>query len=125
MSKTQIEKMVDRFLGWKLPKDFCPDAGISFKPTKPDGYDLPGWWPAGTNLLTADQAKEMVRHMLTAPCETADEWVMRCAARYQQRGGMAPKEAVSAAEASLENLDGDISENPEDAADEDMTCWQE
>lgn len=127
MSKTQVEKMVDRFLGWKLPKDFCPDAGISFQPTKPyEGDELGNsWWPVGTNLLTADQAKGMVCHMLGSPCETADEWVMRCAVRYQQRGGMNPKEAVNAAESSLENLDGDISENPEDAADEDMTCWQD
>lgn len=128
MSKTQIEKMVDRFLGWKLPDDFAPDCGISFK--RESDYDhrefgRHKYEPVGTNLLTADQAKAMIRHMLATPCETADEWVMRCAARYQQRGGMAPKEAVSAAEASLENLDGDISENPEDAADEDMTCWQE
>lgn len=64
MSKTMINKMVDRFLGWKLPKDFAPDAGISFKPTKPDGYDEPGCWPTGTNLLTAEQAREMVKHML-------------------------------------------------------------
>lgn len=41
MSKTMIDKMVDRFLCWKLPKDFAPDAGISFKPTKPDSYDGP------------------------------------------------------------------------------------
>jgi hypothetical protein len=38
MAKTMIDQMVDRFLSWKLPKDFSPDAGISFKPTKPDGY---------------------------------------------------------------------------------------
>lgn len=72
MEKTQIDKMVDRFLGWKLPKDFCPDAGISFKPTKPYEGDEYGnsWWPIGTNLLTADQARAMIEHMLT---ETPNE----------------------------------------------------
>lgn len=59
-----VKLMVDRFLGWKLPKDFYPDAGISFNPTKPDSYDEPGWWPVGTNLFHAQQADEMVRHML-------------------------------------------------------------
>ena len=61
-----IDKMVDRFLQWKLPKDFGPDAGISFKPTNRDDYDKPvsGHWPTGTNLLTVDQAREMVKHML-------------------------------------------------------------
>lgn len=66
MSKTMIDKMVDRFLGWKLPKDFCPDAGISFAPTKPyEGDELGNsWWPVGTNLLTADQARAMIEYML-------------------------------------------------------------
>lgn len=64
MSKTMIDKMVDRFLGWKLPKYVAPDAGISLKPAKPNSYDEPGWWPVGTNLLTADQAREMVKYML-------------------------------------------------------------
>jgi hypothetical protein len=63
--------MVDRFLSWQLPKDFCPDAGISFKPTKPDGYGT-HWWPVGTNLFTAEQAKAMVRHMLKAGSTTDD-----------------------------------------------------
>lgn len=54
--------MVDRFLGWKLPPDFAPDAGISFKPTKP--YDEPGWWPTGTNLFHAEQTKEMLQHVV-------------------------------------------------------------
>ncbi len=29
--KTMINEMVSRFLCWKLPKDFAPDCGISFK----------------------------------------------------------------------------------------------
>ena len=33
MSKN-IDEMVNRFLGWKLPKDFAPDGGISFKPSE-------------------------------------------------------------------------------------------
>lgn len=32
MTKDQIKHMVDRFLGWKLPESFSPDAGISFEP---------------------------------------------------------------------------------------------
>ncbi len=62
-----VREMVGRFLSWKLPKDFSPDAGISFNPTKPFEGDERGnsWWPMGTNLLHAAQAEEMVRHMLT------------------------------------------------------------
>lgn len=63
-----IKKMVDRFLGWKLPKDFGPDAGISFTPsngmTRDEAFNKPGWWPVGTNLFTADQAKAMFEHCL-------------------------------------------------------------
>lgn len=57
-----VQMMVNRFLCWKLPKDFGPDAGISFKPSMP--YETPSCWPVGTNLLTADQAKAMIEHML-------------------------------------------------------------
>lgn len=56
-----VKELVSRFLAWKLPKDFAPDAGISFEPS--GEYD--SWhWPTGTNLLDARQAEEMVKHML-------------------------------------------------------------
>lgn len=52
--------MVDRFLGWKLPQDFAPDAGISFD------REYGGKWgmPVGTNLLNARQAKDMLQHVV-------------------------------------------------------------
>lgn len=31
MTEAQIKHMVNRFLSWKLPDNFNPDAGISFK----------------------------------------------------------------------------------------------
>ena len=65
-----VKKMVDRFLGWKLPADFAPDCGISFtrefnaeymaSQGKPPMINE----PIGTNLLNADQAKAMILHML-------------------------------------------------------------
>ncbi len=48
--------MVGRFLAWRLPKDFAPDGGISFEES--------AWWPSGTNLLHAGQAKEMLEHVI-------------------------------------------------------------
>ena len=51
-----IKEVVSRFLGWKLPKDFNPDCGISFD----EKHE-----PVGTNLFTAMQAEEMVRFILT------------------------------------------------------------
>jgi len=60
-----IDAMVDRFLCWRLPDDFAPDAGISFKP-----ITNPAWthdyWPTGTNLLHAGQARAMFEHCLAA-----------------------------------------------------------
>ena len=69
MSKTMIDKMVDRFLGWKLPADFCPDCYVTFDGRK--AKDNNGW-PIGTNLLTAEQARGMVKHMMAdaLPAET-------------------------------------------------------
>lgn len=65
MTDEQIKHMVDRFLMWKLPEDFHPDAGIRFEPISNEGtpYEY-RHQPVGTNLLTYTQAKAMVRHML-------------------------------------------------------------
>jgi len=63
MSKTQIDKMVNRFLAWPMPKDFAPDCGISFK-REPDAKGCAPAWPVGTNLFTADQARQMFEHCL-------------------------------------------------------------
>lgn len=60
-----IRHMVDRFLGWRLPADFNPDAGISFKAEFNEHTDHPmRHEPTGTNLFSATQAEQMVRHML-------------------------------------------------------------
>jgi len=59
-----VEDMVNRFLGWRLPDDFAPDAGISFDPGPTQL--LPHCWPTGTCLFTAAQAEQMIRHMLAA-----------------------------------------------------------
>ena len=66
MRDDQIKHMVDRFLGWRLPENFNPDGGISFK--KAINEDRPSWpqknEPTGTNLFDATQAEAMVRHMV-------------------------------------------------------------
>lgn len=72
MNDEQIKHMANRFLGWKLPADFRPDAGISFKPVFNEHTEHPQRHePSGTNLLDYMQAVEMVRYMIegipTAP----------------------------------------------------------
>lgn len=65
MTDAQIKHMVDRFLGWKLPEDFNPDAGISFKAAFNEGTAYPmKHEPSGTNLFDARQADAMVRYMI-------------------------------------------------------------
>lgn len=65
MTDEQIRHMTTRFLNWKLPADFNPDAGISFKPTFNDHTPHPmRHEPHGTNLFWYGQAEAMVRHMI-------------------------------------------------------------
>jgi len=56
--------MVDRFLRWRLPHDFAPDCGITFDGCKPDALGHVPSWPVGTNLLTSDQARAMIKHII-------------------------------------------------------------
>lgn len=65
MTDDQVKRMVERFLAWKLPSDFSPDAGISFKAEFNEDTPWPmRHEPAGTNLFNYTQAEAMVRHML-------------------------------------------------------------
>lgn len=65
MTPEQIEVIVQRFLSWRLPADFSPDAGISFKATYNEGTDHPARHePTGTNLLSHAQASAMFRELL-------------------------------------------------------------
>jgi hypothetical protein len=57
------KQAVNRFLGWKLPNDFRPDAGIEFSPSLLQLNSVHGW-PTGTNLFTADQARAMFEYCL-------------------------------------------------------------
>ncbi len=60
--EAKIKHMVNRFLAWRLPDDFNPDGGISFKRTFNENTPYPSKnEPTGTNLLNYSQAEEMVR----------------------------------------------------------------
>lgn len=70
MTDDQIRYMVNRFLGWRLPEDFAPDAGISFNPEYNVEYNASRGLPparhvvSGTNLFDAVQAEAMIRYMI-------------------------------------------------------------
>lgn len=65
LSDNQIKYTVNRFLAWRLPENFNPDAGISFKShfnehtTHPMKHE-----PVGTNLFDATQTEAMVRYLI-------------------------------------------------------------
>jgi len=65
----EIERAVNRFMVWPLPKDFCPDCGISFDGRKDDEWNKNKTWPIGTNLLTVIQARSMFEHVFCAAKE--------------------------------------------------------
>ena len=65
LTEEQIKHMVNRFLGWKLPKTFNPDCGIKFEPVINAGTTYEHRYePNGTNVFCYSEAEQMVRHML-------------------------------------------------------------
>ena len=61
-TKDQLDEMVKRFLGWKLPQSFGPDCFISFDRVKALANNS---WPIGTNVFTAEEAYTLFKHALT------------------------------------------------------------
>lgn len=59
------DDMVSRFLCWRLPATFSPDGGVSFD--KKDRDPNSHWWPVGTNILNAEEARQMIEHILGLP----------------------------------------------------------
>jgi hypothetical protein len=58
ISPEQLDRMVDAFLAWELPKDFCSDLCVSMQDYK--------YSRGGTNIMGATDAKEMILHVLSA-----------------------------------------------------------
>lgn len=66
-----LDRAVNRFLSWPLPRDFAPDGGITFNSGHvPHGSPL---WPTGTNLLNESQAREMIKRVLGVVRAWAEE----------------------------------------------------
>lgn len=72
MKEQLVKQMIDRFLCWKLPEDFGPDAGIRFAPSPFQTHDGPHW-PTGTNLLHAGQAKALFEYLIGDALDGIDE----------------------------------------------------
>lgn len=61
MSDERIETLVNRFLAWPLPTSVCADTCAT---AQPGTYPYPR---SGTNLLNADEARQMIEHLLVGP----------------------------------------------------------
>lgn len=73
MTEEQVKHMVERFLAWKLPENFRPDGGITFKAEFNEDTAHPmKHEPRGTNLFDITQAEAMVRYIVAGlPPSTA------------------------------------------------------
>lgn len=71
-------EMVTRFLTWRLPEHFRPDCYVVFDPERAKRNNQ---WPVGTNLLDAEQAREMLEHVIGKP--SSDPLDFPCKEYYQ------------------------------------------
>ena len=106
--RTVTDDMVSRFLGWKLPEDFHPDCGVSFK--SESDYDHPQFGrtkyePTGTNLLHAGQAREMLQHVLQPHPEQQSHRLLTFCVLTLRNGFTVTGESACA---SPENFDAEI-----------------
>lgn len=91
--KIDIEKLVNRFLGWPLPKTFAPDCGISFDGRKDDEWNKNKMWPTGTNLFTATEARQLFEHALgqSEAAETGVDLIAAERTRQVEQEGWTPE----------------------------------
>lgn len=59
--ESEINKLVDKFLAWPLPKSVHPDTCV-IDPHYRETF--PNCPLTGTNLLTADEARQMIQYLL-------------------------------------------------------------
>jgi hypothetical protein len=74
-----LDEMVSKFLNMKLPKNFSPDGGVIFEKSyrgpfgREDREYNSHYWPTGTNLMDAGQAREMFKHCVPPSCFGLDD----------------------------------------------------
>lgn len=94
--KKQMDAIVSRFLGWRLPPTFSPDCFVTFDRERAMANQS---WPIGTNLLTADEARAMLEHVLDVTF--IPDWSLLEATQSSLRENMAIGRKLRAALAEL------------------------
>lgn len=54
---------------------------------------------------------------------TREQWIARCAAHFRKEAALEGALAMKLAESQLEAVKDDLTENPERAADDEMSYW--
>lgn len=103
LSEDQIKYMVDRFLGWRLPQNFSPDAGISYK--RPNYAPSVDATPSGTNLFDATQADAMVRYMIEGLQQPLRAALIAARPHVQEMSLRLPKDAADDCARTLDQID--------------------
>lgn len=78
-------------------------------------------WTLGLFCVSQKDRKDLTRAINDVM--NKQEWILKCSNRLQDKSKIDSDLAKETAEACLENLDGDLSECPINAADEEMSCW--
>ena len=106
--QVDLDSLVDRFLAWELPADFNPDRFISFdRSLVNQAHD----WPTGTNLFTAEQARQMFKYLFAVcTAHTMDEVLAK---NEQMKARVAELEVAlrKAGETIQEQLDWRLAED--------------
>ena len=129
-----IKESVNRFLGWKLPADFAPDAGITFKRLANADSPIELQYkhePIGTNLFNDPQAEAMLLHVAAPLLDRITELEAQLAAAWIPVSQRLPVEGESVfvfskyGQSDLADFIGGAFENCWliDDADETITHW--
>lgn len=93
---TKLDELVNRFLTWPVPADVYPD-GTPGQPGR-----------SGTNLLTAQQAKDMLTHVLGDVLAEAAKSERRAVAFGDIVNSQILAMRAAVVAAKLEGLDADV-----------------
>ncbi|MEO5712583.1 MAG: hypothetical protein ABIT37_03770 [Luteolibacter sp.] len=75
------------------------------------------------SLVDGEIAAQKQLEIFAPKTITREEWLVRCAAHLRSLTDVPSDTAMDIAESQLENLNDDLTENPEAAADDEISSW--
>lgn len=111
-----VKGLVDRFLAWKLPRSVCADLCAT---RQQEGR-------SGTNLLSADEARQMIEHLLATPPAAPDALLPGRETGWVIESGGSPNEYWHGRFTTTQGFTRDINQAVRFARREDgevVRCW--